>query len=173
METEEIWKDIPGWEGLYQVSNLGRVKSLPRNVTYKDGRVYYVEGCIRKQYSGKDEYKFVILSNAGYKRRYGIHQLVGMAFLDYKPNGTKMVIDHINNDSSDNRLENLQIVSQRINTFKDKHGTSKYIGVYWNKSRNKWRAMIHINGKKTHIGYFDEEEEAAKAYQDALQSVEV
>lgn len=79
------------------------------------------------------------------------------------------VIDHINNDPLDNRRENLRIASPRQNQQNQKRKTSsKYPGVYWSKQAKKWHAMIKLNGKKKHLGYFVEEREAAKAYEAAV-----
>ena len=51
---QEIWKDIKGYEGFYQVSNMGRVKSLDREIIYKDGRVYKYNGQIIKTYKNNN-----------------------------------------------------------------------------------------------------------------------
>jgi hypothetical protein len=95
--------------------------------------------------------------------------LVGMAFLNHKPDGTnKICIDHINNDKLDNRLTNLQLITNRENTSKDrKGGTSKYVGVR-SSAINKWRAEIYINGKTKNLGTFTDEYEAHLAYQKVL-----
>ena len=86
------------------------------------------------------------------------------------PNGVD--VDHINGDRLDNRLENLRLCSRkenlrntmkRMNTKKGV-ASSKYKGIYWAKDRNKWRATIRFNGKNYHIGTFEDELEAAKAY---------
>jgi hypothetical protein len=80
-----------------------------------------------------------------------------------------LVVDHINHNGLDNRRENLQCVTieenNRNRIFKE--GSSQYIGVHWCEDRKKWRVRIYINGKKVHIGYFDSEIEAAKAYDEA------
>jgi hypothetical protein len=91
-----------------------------------------------------------------------------MAFLNHKPNGHVLVVDHINNNRADNRLENLQIITQRENSSKDKKGVSKHTGVFWNKQNTKWHAQIQINGKKKHLGYFKCETAAHLSYQRKL-----
>lgn len=85
-------------------------------------------------------------------------------------------VDHINEDKADNRLCNLQLLSQRQNTIKAikaKGGTtSQYAGVCWKKDRNKWAASIfHPSGKLKHLGYFKNEFVAANAYANALNSL--
>jgi hypothetical protein len=75
-------------------------------------------------------------------------------------------IDHINFDKSDNRLSNLRVISARENTSRVKRGTSsKYVGVYFMKSRSKWDARIKVLGKVKHLGYFDDEYQAHLAYE--------
>lgn len=76
-------------------------------------------------------------------------------------------IDHINNNSLDNRKINLRECSHSCNMRnrrKNKPGSSKYKGVYFYKPLNKWNAQIEIKGKKIHLGYYQDEIEAAKAY---------
>ncbi|AUO64067.1 hypothetical protein WM46_04465 [Citrobacter freundii complex sp. CFNIH2] len=77
------------------------------------------------------------------------------------------VVDHIDGDILNNRIANLRAASLKENqqNRKSKQGSSsKFIGVRWKKQCSKWNAEITIRGKKKHIGYFDSEEEAAKAY---------
>ena len=100
-----------------------------------------------------------------------MHQIVAIAFLNHTPNGLKAVVDHIDNNPLNNELGNLQIITHRKNLSKDKKGSSKYTGVCWYESRKKWIAGIRVNGKKKHLGYFTNEEEAAEAYQKALKEL--
>jgi hypothetical protein len=159
----EIWKDIPDYEGLYQVSNVGRVrryvkskKSYKLNILTIDGTGYY-----RKK-----------LSKNNNKKVFSVHQLVAKAFLNHKPNGMNLVIDHINNDKLDNRVENLQIVTQRFNVYKTQGNySSDYKGVCWNKHAKKWRSAITIKGKRKILGYFENEYDAHLAYEKALQEL--
>lgn len=75
--------------------------------------------------------------------------------------------DHINGNGIDNRKCNLRIAthSENIrNTQKQKGCTSKYKGVYWNKTDKIWRAKIFFNKKRIHLGSYDKEIDAAKAY---------
>ena len=76
-------------------------------------------------------------------------------------------IDHINRIKDDNRIQNLRIVNRSQNNQnkpKHKNCSSKYKGVCWKKNRNKWQAQIQFDGKKKHLGYFDDEIEAVKIY---------
>lgn len=168
---EEIFKDIPGYDGLYQVSNLGNVKSLPREV--RCGRwTRITKERILKNCKDIHGYFLVNLSQDGILKTRKIHQLVAIAFLNHTPCGHKIVVDHINDNKKDNRLENLQIITQRENAFKTQGNySSQYKGVCWDKSRNKWMSQIKINGKKKHLGYFEKECEASVAYQNKLLSL--
>ena len=95
-----------------------------------------------------------------------------MAFLDFKPNKFEYVIDHKNGVRTDNRLENLQIVTQRINILKDrKRNISNFAGVKKNKKLNKWTAQMKINKKFIHLGVFENEEDAGKIYEKAIENI--
>ena len=169
--NKEIFKDVPGYEGKYQVSNLGNVKSLAREIVNAKGKYISKEKILKH---GKDTcgYYYVNLSKESKKKSIKVHQLVAMTFLGHKSNGNKIVIDHINNNPSDNRLENLQLISQRENCSKDrKVGSSKYIGVYWHKKANKWMGRIQINKKNIYLGIFENEYDAHLAYQKALEEI--
>lgn len=74
------------------------------------------------------------------------------------------IIDHINNNPLDNRKSNLRIVTARQNSMncKSRKGSSKYIGVSFDKKSKKWKAQIRPNGKQIYLGRFDDEIEAAK-----------
>jgi hypothetical protein len=157
---KEIWKDIPGYFGKYKVSNLGGVRSLGARVR------------ILKTSRTKDGYLRVGLSKNGNARRFKVHQLVAMAFLNHKPKGNKLVVNHKNFVKSDNRLENLEVVTNRENCNK-KHlySTSKYTGVYWDKRRKIWRAEITIKGKKLYLGSFEDDYNAHIVYERALAEI--
>jgi hypothetical protein len=164
----ENWRDIPGYEGLYQVSNTGDVRSLDRVTHGIDGRHYFRKGMDLKLFMRRG-YLTCGLSINRTKRTHQVHQLVAMAFLNHNPNGHTLVVDHINNIPSDNRLENLQLVSHRYNSTKDKkEGKSKHTGVSWVNGRKKWKATIRINGTRSHLGLFTDASEAGLAYQNAL-----
>lgn len=168
----EIWKDIKGYEGLYQVSNLGNIKSLERKAKHFRGGDLIVKEKLLKLNKDSTGYFAVGLSKNGIVKSHKVHQLVVNEFLNHKPNGHNIVVDHINNIKIDNRLENLQLISHRENSSKDKKGySSKYVGVCWNKNLNKWMSSVQINGKIKHIGYFISEYDAHLAYQNKLLSL--
>lgn len=160
----EIWKDVIGYEGLYQVSNLGNIKSLNYNHTKKEKLLTLSKG--------STGYYMVNLYKNKKRKLFCIHQLVAITFLGHEPNKHHFIIDHINDKPLDNRVDNLQIVTQRFNTFKTQgKGTSKYKGVSWSKTSKKWVARIYYNGKDNHLGCFDNEVEASIAYQNKLKEI--
>lgn len=156
----EFWRSIPDFEH-YQISNLGRVKSLKRG-----------EKILKQCKAGKG-YNFVTLSKNGKSTPIKVHKIVAQVFLNHVSDGTtKLVIDHINNDKTDNRVENLQIITNRLNCSKDRVGcSSKYTGVCWYKKTSKWIAQIRINKKLKYLGLFNCELSAAVAYNKALKEL--
>lgn len=166
MENKVEWRDIPEYEGIYQVSNDGRVKSLKRPKVREDR--------IIKGLLGNHGYNQVHLSKNGVVKAFRVHQLVATVFLGHKPNGYTMVVDHINNKKLDNRVENLQLISHEENVSKGnslKENSSSYLGVSWNKQKRKWQSNICIEGKKIYLGYFDTEIVAHRAYQNAKNEI--
>lgn len=157
----EIWKDVYGYEGLYQVSNLGIIKSLIYNNTGKKN--------ILRPGVNTGGYYCVVLSKNRIKKMYTVHQLVAVCFLNHVPNGMNLVINHKDFNKLNNHVDNLEIVTSRENSNR-KHlkSSSQYVGVYWYKKTGKWKSQIMVEGKKKHIGYFANEIEASKAYQNKL-----
>ena len=157
----ENFKAIPEYEN-YEVSDLGNVRNV------KTGQI------LKPQQVPKG-YLQVYLNNKDKKRKpFRIHKLVAMAFLGHIPCGMQITVDHVNGCRTDNRLENLEIVSMRENNIRGKarlNNTSQFPGVCWSKHHNNWRSMIMIGNKKKHLGIFTSELEAAQAYQTALQQI--
>lgn len=104
----EEWRDIKGCEGLYQVSNRGRVRSLSRTVAFGANK-RHVCGKIRRLSSDRDGYAIANISGKTLK----VHRLVAAAFIP-KEHGKEQV-NHKNGDKSDNRVENLEWCSVREN----------------------------------------------------------
>lgn len=176
-KTEEIWKDIPNYEGYYQVSNLGRVRSLDRTVTFSNGYDRFYKGRVIKGSVNNSGYKVFHLSINNIARAFLGSQLVAMAFLGHEPSGNTLVVDHVNGDKSDDRVKNLRIVTNRANSTicfrSDKNSfSSEYAGVYWDKKSSKWGVEIHHNGVRTHLGSYSIEIEASDSYQSALSKIE-
>jgi len=163
----EIWKDITEYEGLYQVSNLGRVKSLER-ISVQNHKL---NERILKSGVSSNGYLTVALHKKKTRKTFMVHQLVSIAFLGHKRNGYNVVVDHINNNPLDNSIENLQLTTARHNSSKNRTGTSVYTGVSWHSRDNNWSSSIRINGKKIHLGSFNDELKAHEAYQNKLKQI--
>jgi hypothetical protein len=97
--------------------------------------------------------------------RYGIEPLWDNTYTEYG-----LEIDHIDNNPLNCRPDNLQYLTEDANWRKQnkKGKSSQYRGVFWNKKRNKWVAQYKLKGKQYHLGLFDDELEASRAYQDKL-----
>ena len=108
----EIWKDIPEYEELYEISNLGRVKSKTRKTKFGRGWKVY-ESQILKPQEDKDGYFRIALSKDGKKRRFFIHRLVMMSFVDNSLN--LPVVNHIDGNKQNNKLNNLEWVTRSEN----------------------------------------------------------
>jgi len=157
---EEIFKKIPNYEN-YQVSNLGNVKSLKRNILLKQ--------C--KDFAG---YSIITICDNGTRKTAKIHKLVAICFLNHIPDGTqKIVVDHINNNKDDNTINNLQLITQRENVSKSKIGfSSKYTGVSWSKSLKKWVSQIESKGRTVRLGLFTSEIEAKILYKSVAERID-
>jgi hypothetical protein len=151
----ENFKQIPGFEN-YGISPAGEVKNL------KTGKI------LKNVINQRGYYKVDICNNKKYKT-FKIHQLVAMMYLNHTPDGTqKIVVDHINNDKLDNRVQNLQLISNRENRVRS-ITRELPTGVY--AYRRKYRSKIYINNKNCYLGIFDTIEEASNAYQQKLQTI--
>lgn len=119
----EIWKNVSGYEGLYMVSNLGRVKSLPRSIGNHSG--YIKKECILKYRPNKKGYARVQLCKNGLCKDYLVHRLVAFEFIENKNNYKE--VNHIDENVSNNKVENLEWCSRIQNV---RHGTgTKRMGI--------------------------------------------
>ena len=110
----EVWKSIIGYEGLYEVSNMGRIRSLERDMVCKNGKVRHYKENILKPYKDIYGYFNVYLRKNNKQRIYRVHRLVAIAFIPNIEN--KPYIDHINTIKIDNRVENLRWVTPKENS---------------------------------------------------------
>ena len=175
MSKKEEWRDIPNYEGYYQASNLGRIRSLDRTVVFSDGRKRFYRGGVMNGSVNKG-YRLTTLHINSIGRTFMFSQLVAMAFLGHKPDGHSLVVDHVNGDKLDDRVENLRIVTQRANIstcFRFDKGSfsSEYAGVYWNEEKSKWHSQIQHKGMRLYLGLYNTEIEASNAYQLALSKI--
>ena len=155
LNTNEEWKDIPEYEGLYQASNLGRIKSLERFRKGKnDSLVSVKERILKPSINHRGYYQVVLYKNSKIKA-YRINRLVYEAF-----NGTipeNMQVNHINEIKSDNRLENLNLMTVKEN-------------INWGTGIER-AAKKRINGKKSKsVLQFDLQDILIKEYPSTRQA---
>lgn len=174
METreKEIWKAIPEYEGLYEISNYGRVKSLSRDIKHDFIKNYKLkESFLSKSCDNLGYVRYTLRKN-GKRKTFTAHRLVALLFI--KNINNYKFINHKNQNKEDNYYKNLEWVNHRENIshrYKKANTTSLLTGVFLDTSRNyskKYRASISINGKSIYLGMYLTENEAHQAYLNAL-----
>lgn len=112
----EVWKDIPGWEGYYQASTLGRVKSLSRPAKCQGGHMKMLRERVMSQKTPKTKERYITipLSRDGTVTRMMVHLLVAKTFLNNPYN--KPHVDHIDANRHNNIVTNLQWVTPKENS---------------------------------------------------------
>lgn len=167
----EIWKDIPGWEGKYQASNVGRIRSLPRTRPGRSGAMQQVKGRILSPIKAKGAtYAKVCLSEftplIGKKvHQVSVHRAVLCAFTG-KDLNYPMEADHIDGDAANNLAGNLRWATRSLNV-RNRFvgvGASSTVGVWLEPARAKpLVAKAILGGKTVFEKYFLTEAEAVTA----------
>lgn len=114
---KEVWKDIPGYEGLYQASNLGRIKSLSKKLWNGHGYFYSKEKILKPGLSSnKEENKrrLMVVLCKDVKKTWSVHKLIAITFLGEKPE--ELIICHNDGNHLNNRVDNLRYDSYKENT---------------------------------------------------------
>lgn len=120
--TEEQWRPAVGWEGLYEVSNVGHVRSVARTIVRSNGAPQSIRGGVKAQYPDSAGYMQVTLTRDCISRRSRVHRLVAEAFLD----GSGPVVRHLDGDPTNNHVENLAWGTQSDNAFDAvRHGRNR------------------------------------------------
>ena len=170
--SREEWRSAVGFEGRYEVSSFGRVKSL--NYKGKIGKAQILIPNV--QLNNHFYHKYSLMKDGGKVVTVLVHRLVMVTF---SGDANGRFIDHIDGNGANNRLDNLRYCTHRENLtfdnvkFKNKRW-SEFPGVHYNKNsngKNKWRSIIQIDNKKINIGTFATELDAAEAYQNKLKEV--
>lgn len=115
-EINEIWKPVVGWEGLYECSNMGRVKSVDRYVPHRyDGEFQFIKGTIRKTKYNNGGYEIITLSKDGKEKTCLVHRLVAQAFI---PNPNNLPeINHRDENTKNNCVDNLEWCNREYNLY--------------------------------------------------------
>jgi len=113
---EEEWRDIKGWEGSYQASNFGRIRSVDRFVKDKKDFQKKIKGKIINPSMGTHGYLSISLYNNGISKTYTVHKIIAITFIE--PIRGKNFINHIDGNKINNHLSNLEHVTRSEN---DKH----------------------------------------------------
>ena len=138
---EEIWKDIKGYEGLYQVSNLGRVKSLARTIYKVDGTTQTFKDKIRSATFNGRGYLQVGLSKEGSYTTFKVHRLVANTFIPNPYNKTQ--VNHIDGNKDNNHRSNLEWCNHKYNMKHAKTVLNKSMGNKAKKLRNEAVKILH------------------------------
>jgi hypothetical protein len=146
---EEIWKDIDGYNGKYQISNYGLIKNIFRDIL------------VRQSPNTRGYLKCALN-----RRTFNVHRLVAKMFIA-NPNN-KLYVNHINNIQTDNMVSNLEWVTPMENSCHAssfRQVSSSYVGVNKRTTKTKvyYRATIFFNSKYIHLGHYSSEEEAYQA----------
>ena len=132
-----VWKDIPGYEGYYQVSTGGRVKSVDREVIDINGKTYRYRGKLLNLRLNHKGYPFVKLSKDRDYKNITTHILVAKTFINNPEN--KPQVNHIDADKTNNNVNNLELVTNKENMI---HASKK--GLLNNKHENNPNAILTI-----------------------------
>ncbi len=154
-------KPIPGYEGIYSITEDGQVFSHKRakGSIGCGGKGGFLKGC-----PDKDGYLKVTLHKDGIQKTPKVHTLMALTYLG------GAVADHIDRNPANNQLSNLRPCSlsqNRANAKINSNNTSGYKGVCWCKGRKRWKALIQFNKKPIGLGLFKEKTDAARAYDEA------
>lgn len=147
--SNEIWKDIPNFIGLYQISNFGRIRSVKKNKSQK--MAFFIKERILKQMlAPQGYYKVDLYKNHKRNSKY-VHRLLMESFIDNPEN--KPQINHINGIKTDNRIENLEWCT-RSNNIKHAWTTKLNLGYKKDGELNPNASLTNFMAKNIRLSYF-------------------
>jgi hypothetical protein len=163
---EEIWKDIPNYEGYYQVSNFGNVRTLERIIKNKKGKEIKYKSKLRKP--SLSEYRMIALCKNGNVKVFKISRLVCILFVNGK-NDLNNIVNHKDGNKYNDVYTNLEWSNNSENIIHAYDNNlnkckNKIRGVFFEKRRNKWVAYLYRNNKNIFLGRFQTEKEAINEY---------
>lgn len=160
----QVFKDVLGYDGRYQISDSGNVLSITR-------------GKLLKSAIDKDGYINISLFKNGKSKKVRAHRLVALEFIP-NPNNYP-IVDHIDGNKSNNHYLNLRWCTNQQNLNFDNvktsvfgRGISTYKGVYWHNIKNKWVIVHYNNGKRRHVGYAKTDLEGHIKYQEFIKQLQ-
>lgn len=169
---EEIWKPIKGYEGLYEVSNLGRVRSLDRCVVYANGQVHIHRGKILRP-GISNGYMQVHLCKCGDMKQPLVHRLVADAFIPNPENLPQ--VNHKDENPSNNEVSNLEWCTSEYNinygTRKEKVMKSLVDSGYWKEDRVGFDKKTYYQIRRKDPEYRKRHNEYNRRYREKKRSV--
>lgn len=164
--TDEIWKPIPGYEGWYEASSQGNIRSVERFSVSYGARLCLRIGRTLSQNTAPC-YNTVSLSKDGKITTHTVHRLIALTFIENPDNLPQ--VDHIDRDKRNNAVCNLRWATRETNQDNrgtPKHNTSGEKYIQFNKAIKRWR--VCVNRTSLRVQKYFETFEDAKAYRDSL-----
>ena len=160
-KVAEVWKDVVDYEGLYEVSSFGQIRSVDRIVPRKNHKAH-IRSTLLKSSENIRGYYSVWLCKDGISRTHMVHRVVTIAFLGK----SDLFVNHKDFDKSNNRLDNLEWVTHRENIKHYRRSVIKKDGLPLGVQRSgkRFEALIWAHGKRINLGSFSTPELASQAY---------